>query len=122
MKKIVFMSSLMIVMVAMMFSTGCTTMSQYDKGKTSISGEVPRVGSKVFIYDVISSTSETSLNETVIVWESCEGEGDDIKTSRMKTVITRGFCFSGLDVKDQKGYYIVGKDPDVNIRFYPIGK
>lgn len=116
MKKILAMFT--IVMAIMTISTGCITTIGDGKSETSISGNIPKLGSTIYIHNVIGRET-LGPYETIIVWECIEG---DVGVGGVKTVTTRGFCFSGLDVKDQKGYYIVGKDRDVNIRLYQISK
>lgn len=108
---------LMVVAMLGMFSTGCaTTRNGYPN--TSVSGDVPKLGSKVYVYNVIGRESVKGPYETVIVWEYFEGDG--VRVGGIRTVTTKGFSFSGLDSKDPKGYYIVGKDTEVDIQFYPI--
>ncbi len=110
-----FIGMFMVTIMVMLMSTGCNTFLGDRSAKDHLSGEVPKIGSKIFVYRMIGSRSSL---ETMVVWDL--NVGDDIsEANNIKTFIARGFYFPSLQ-NNTGGYYIVGEDCETGITFYPV--
>ncbi|MFA6445905.1 MAG: hypothetical protein WCW14_01475 [Candidatus Paceibacterota bacterium] len=114
MKKVIGKLVGLLTLVAVFMLTGCGSLHIGEK--SSLSGDVPRLGQVIYVSHVVAHETETGF-EVLVVWRPYTG-GDE--HGQVKVMKSKGCFFSDLEEGKALGYFLVRENIETSIGFQKV--